>query len=170
MINYCYVLFDKETIINFLVFIYEKIIVKLKKEIIMADLGIFTPAQEQQLAVMLDDLVKLKGLLELVDGYVFKILITLLDDKVLDKLKVDLKVKLASLVDAAFANNVPLAEQIATDILVSLIQIPGIDSTTEGLIFSAVVELVVAAILNKFGKAGQPLTLKVAEAKSKLKK
>ena len=79
--------------------------------------GILTPAQESQLAVWLDDLVKLKGFWELIDGYIFKILITLLDDKGLDKLKVDLKAQLAKLVDAALAGQVDVAEQLATDIL-----------------------------------------------------
>src|ERR1035437_1439921 len=110
--------------------------------------GILTPAQESQLAVWLDDLVKLKGFWELIDGYIFKILITLLDDKSLDKLKVDLKA------------------QLATDILVGLVQIPGVDSTVEGLIFGAAIQLAVAAIISKLQvKTGKVFTLKVAAAK-----
>ena len=133
--------------------------------------GILTPDQEKQIAVWLDDLVKLKGFWELIDGYVFKILITLLDDKVIDKLKVDLKAQLAKLVDAAMAGQVDEAEQLATDILVGLVVIPGIDSTVEGLIFSAAIQLAVAAILNKLQpQVGQPIVLKVAEAKAKLAK
>ena len=133
--------------------------------------GILTPDQEKQIAVWLDDLVKLKGLLELVDGYIFRILITLLDDKVLDKLKADLKAQLSKLVEAAMAGQVDEAEQLATDILVGLVVIPGIDSTVEGLIFSAAIQLAVAAILNKLQpQVGQPIVLKVAEAKAKLAK
>jgi hypothetical protein len=128
--------------------------------------GILTPDQEKQLAVWLDDLVKLKGLLELVDGYIFRILITLLDDKVLDKLKTDLKTKLSALVAAAMAGQVDEAEQLATDILVSLVQIPGVDSTVEGLIFSAAIQLAVAAVISKLAvTTGKTITLKVAEAK-----
>jgi hypothetical protein len=133
--------------------------------------GILTPDQEKQLAVWLDDLVKLKGLLELVDGYIFRILITLLDDKVLDKLKADLKAQLSKLVEAAMAGQVDEAEQLATDILVGLVQIPGIDSTVEGLIFSAAIQLAVAAVISKLAvTTGKPITLKVAEAKAKLAK
>lgn len=128
--------------------------------------GILTPAQESQLSVWLDDLVKLKGFWELVDGYIFKILITLLDDKALDKLKVDLKAQLAKLVDAALAGQVDVAEQLATDILVGLVQIPGVDSTVEGLIFGAAIQLAVAAVLNKLAvTVGKPIVLKVAAAK-----
>jgi hypothetical protein len=115
----------------------------------MAEAGIFTAEQEKLLASWLDELVKLKGLWEIVDGYVFKAILTLLDDKVIDKLKDDLKAKLAALVDAAFAKDIPLAEQLATDILVGLVQIPGIDSEVEGIIFAAVIQFAVAAILSK---------------------
>jgi hypothetical protein len=133
--------------------------------------GILTPQQEQQLAVWLDNMVKLKGLWELVDGYVFRVVITLLDDKLVDKLKEDLKAKLSELVDAALAGEVDEAEQLATDILVGLVHIPGIDSTIEGLIFGAAIELAVAAVLNKLQPvAGHPIVLKVAEAKAKLAK
>ena len=128
--------------------------------------GILTPEQEKQIAVWLDDLVKLKGFWELIDGYIFKILITLLDDKGIDKLKADLKAKLSELVDAAMAGKIDEAEQLATDILVGLVVIPGIDSTVEGLIFSAAIQLAVAAIISKLQvKTGKVFTLKVAEAK-----
>jgi hypothetical protein len=128
--------------------------------------GILTPDQEKQIAVWLDDLVKLKGFWELIDGYVFKILITLLDDKVIDKLKTDLKAQLAKLVDAAMAGQVDEAEQLATDILVGLVVIPGVDSTVEGLIFSAAIQLAVAAIINKLSvTVGKPIVLKVTAAK-----
>ena len=133
--------------------------------------GILTPDQEKQIAVWLDDLVKLKGFWELIDGYLFKILITVLDDKLIDKLKADLKVKLSALVDTVIAGQIDQAEVLATDILVGLVQIPGVDSTVEGLIFSAVIQLVVAAILSKLQTVtGEKITLKVAEAKAKLAK
>lgn len=131
--------------------------------------GILTPAQEEQLALWLDELIKLKGIWGLIEKYFFKAVITLLDDKVLDKLKADLKAKLSALVTAAMAGDVAGAEQLATDILVGLITIPGIDSTVEGLIFGAAIQMLVAAVLNKLQVVkGQPITLKVAEAKAKL--
>ena len=133
--------------------------------------GILTPVQEQQLATWLDDLVKLKGIWELIDGYFFKAVITLLDDKVLDKLGADLKAKLSALVTAAMNDQVDVAEQLATDLLVGLVQIPGIDATVEGLILGAAIQMLVAAILNKLQSTkGTVITLKVAEAKAKLAK
>jgi len=111
--------------------------------------GILTAVQEKQLAQMLDDVIKLKGILGLIDGYVYKVVITLLDDTVVDKLKDDIKVKLAALVDAVMAKDVPLAEQLAADIINGLVDIPGLDEDAEGLIFKGIIELVVGAILAK---------------------
>jgi len=122
--------------------------------------GILTVVQEQQLAVMVDDALKLKGLLEWIDGYLAKVLITILDDKLVDKLKEDLKIKLASLVDAAMAKDVELSETIAADIVNSLVDVPGLDETTEGLLFRGAIEIAVGAILNWIAKAkGEPVTL-----------
>ena len=123
------------------------------------------------MAVWLDELIKLKGFWGLIEEYFFKVVITLLDDKLIDKLKADLKVKLSALVDTVIAGQIDQAEVLATDILVGLVQIPGVDSTVEGLIFSAVIQLVVAAILSKLQTVtGEKITLKVAEAKAKLAK
>jgi hypothetical protein len=132
--------------------------------------GILTPAQEQQLAVWLDELIKIKGFFwNLIEEYFFKVVVTLLDDKVLDKLKTDLKIKLSALMTAAMNGDVAGAEQLATDILVGLVKIPGIDSTIEGLIFAAAIQMAVAAILNKLQLiTGKTITLKVPEAKAKL--
>ena len=126
--------------------------------------GILTAVQEKKLAQMLDDLVKLKGVLELVDGYVFKVVITLLDDRVVDKLKEEIKIKLAALVDAVLGEDVLLAEQLATDIINSLVDIPGLDEESEGLIFKGVIELIVGAILIEVETIkGEVITLKLAK-------
>ena len=133
--------------------------------------GILTPAQETQLAVWLDELIKLKGFWGLIEEYFFKVVITLLDNQLIDKLKEDLKVKLSALVTAAMAGQVDVAEQLATDILVGLVQIRGIDATVEGLIFGAAIQMAVAAILNKLQTTtGQTITLKIAEGKKKAAK
>ena len=128
----------------------------------MADVGIFTTEQEKQLATWLDELVKLKGLWEIVDGYVFKAIIVLLDDKLIVKLNETLKTKLAALVTAAMAEDVPLAEQLATDVINGLVDIPGLDEDTEGLILKSIVELIVGTILQKLAVVkGAPIKLQL---------
>jgi len=128
----------------------------------MGDKGVLTTVQEKKIADLLDNALKLKGFLELVDGYVFKAVITFVDDKYADQLSVDLKTKLSALVDAVLAENVELAEQLATDLINSLIDIPGLDEEAEGLLFKGVIELIVGAILDWINsKKDVPVILKL---------
>jgi hypothetical protein len=124
--------------------------------------GILTSEQEKKIASLLDDLLKLKGFLELIDGYVFRAVITFVDNKYADKLSVDLKTKLAVLVDACLAEDVELAEQLATDLINSLIDIPVLDEEAEGLIFKGIIELIVGAILDWINsKKTEPVKLQL---------
>ena len=128
----------------------------------MAEKGILTTEQEKALATMLDDAIKLKGILELIDGYVFKALITFVDDKYLDQLQSNVKGKLAELATAVIAKDVAAAETIAADTLNMLIDIPGLDEDAEGLIFKGIVEIVVGAVVNWInGQKGTKVTLKL---------
>jgi len=128
----------------------------------MAEKGILTAEQEKVLSGLLDDAIKLKGVMELLDGYVFKAVITFVDDKYVDKLKEEIKVQLASIVEAVMANDVPLAEQRVTDLVNSLIDIPGLDEESEGLIFKGIIEVLVGVILKWIeGKKGEPVVLKL---------
>lgn len=124
--------------------------------------GILTTVQEKQLAEMVDNALKFKGILELIDGYVAKILISYLDDKVLDKLKDELKAKLAALVDAVMAEDIELSETLAAEIINGLVDIPGLDEEAEGLIFKGAIEIAVGAILHKLAELkGNKVVLKL---------
>jgi hypothetical protein len=110
--------------------------------------GILTAVQEKKIADLLDDAIKFKGvILEIIDGYFFKVLVTVLDDKVLDKLKAEVKAKLALLVNAILGDDVPAAEAAVAEVLASLIKIPGLDKDSESLLFKAAIEFVVGAAI-----------------------
>lgn len=109
--------------------------------------GIFTLEQEKKLASLLDELVKLKGMPEFLDGYLFKSIITLVDDTLLEKLPEDIKVKLSAVIDAVMVNNVELAETLSANLLSELINIPGLDKTSESLILKAMIEIIMAAVM-----------------------
>jgi len=128
----------------------------------MEEKGIFTADQEKLLAGLLDDAIVLKGVTELLDGYLFKAVITFIDDKYADKLKEEIKVQLAALAEAVIAEDVVLAEQLATDLVNSLIDIPGLDEESEGLVFKGVIEILVGIILKWIeDKKQAPVTLKL---------
>ena len=112
----------------------------------MDEKGIFSREQEKFLANAIDDALKLKGFLELVDGYVARVVITVIDDQLVDKLKADLKTKLAIVADAAIKGDLEGAEQASSDLLNSLVDIPALDEDAEGLIFKGAIELAVGAI------------------------
>jgi len=113
----------------------------------MDEKGIFTKEQEKVLANKLDDALNLKGFPELIDGLAARVLIGVIDDQVVDKLKAEIKVKLAGVAEAALSEDVEATEQAASDLLNSLIDIPGLDEDAEGLIFKGAVELLVGAVL-----------------------
>ena len=114
----------------------------------MEEKGILTPEQEKKLAELLDNLIKLKGVLELIDGYVFKALITFVDDKFADQIKVEIKLKLAELVDAVLAEDVEKAELLAAEVVNMLLDVPGLDEESEGLLFKGIIQLLVGVILD----------------------
>lgn len=115
----------------------------------MGDKGFLTNDQEKQLAKIIDDAIKAKGLLELVDGFAAKALITVIDDAVLNKINLSdaLKFNIQALIDAALNEDVEEAQDIASDIINDLVDVPGLDEDTEGLLIKGAVEFVVAAII-----------------------
>jgi len=122
--------------------------------------GIFTTEQEKKLAVLLDDAIKLKGVLELIDGVVFKALITLLDDTAIDKLPEKIKSNLSELANAIMNNDVETSEQIATDLINELVNVPKLDEESEGLLIGALVRLIVSSVLKWIeGKKQLPVKL-----------
>lgn len=128
----------------------------------MEEKGILTAEQEKKLAELLDNVIKLKGFLELVDGYVFKALITFLDDKFADKIKIEIKVKLAELVDAVLAEDIETAETLAAEVVNMLLDVPGLDEEAEGLLFKGIIQLLVGVILDWINsKKEVPVTLKL---------
>ena len=108
--------------------------------------GIFTKEQERVLASMLDEAIKMKGLLEIVDGYLLKGIITIVDDEYIDKLKPELKLQLQELATACIAEDVALAGTLVGDLLNTLIDIPMLDETSEGLLFKGAVNLIIGAV------------------------
>ena len=109
--------------------------------------GIFTAEQEKKLSQLLDDAIKLKGFPELVDGFLFKAIITFVDDSFVDRLNEEVKEQLQGLATACLAEDVQAAETLVAELLNSLINIPVLDEDSESLIFKGAVELIVAAVM-----------------------
>ena len=108
--------------------------------------GILTSEQEKALAVKLDDAIKFKGLLEIVDGYFLKGIITIVDDEFINKLDPDIISKLRLLATSCIDEDVNLAGELVGDILNDLIDIPMLDETSEGLLFKGAINLIIGAV------------------------
>ena len=114
--------------------------------------GILTKQQEKVLAGWVDDAIKLKGILELVDGYAARVIISIVDNTGLDKLPEELKSDLGELITAAMNKDVGLIKEKAALIIDNLIDIPGIDDEAEAILFEGAVKIIVGAILKLFEK------------------
>lgn len=126
--------------------------------------GIFTLEQEKILTEKLDEVIKLKGILEIIDGYVFKAIITFVDDTYADRIKEDIKVRLALLADAVIKEDITESERLAASLINYLVDIPGLDEDAEGLLFKGTIEILVGAILRWIEKQKQePVRLKIWE-------
>lgn len=124
--------------------------------------GILTTAQEKELAQMIDEAIKLKGIPELLDGPLAQIVITYIDDEILDKLDAELKLKLTALVNAVMAKDVVLSQNLAADLINDLVNIPSINKESQGLIIKGTLELLVGAILKRLEKIkGEPVVLEL---------
>ena len=126
--------------------------------------GIFTLEQEKILTEKLDEVIKLKGILEIIDGYVFKAIITFVDDTYADRIKEDIKVRLALLADAVIKEDITESERLAASLINYLVDIPGLDEDAEGLLFKGTIEILVGAVLRWIEKQKQePVRLKIWE-------
>jgi hypothetical protein len=97
--------------------------------------GILTPDQEKKLANILDEKIKLNGLLEAFDFYLFKALIQVVDDYAVDKLEDNLQLQIIEFVDLVIEGKYEEASEVAAKLSDNVIDIPGIDDEKEGVIF-----------------------------------
>lgn len=113
----------------------------------MSQVGWLSKEQENSLAKLIDEGIKANGVLELVDGYVAKIALSMLDDKVLEKVDVSPEFKLvfSDFVDALVDEDWYTAEEAAATVLNTLIDIPAIDEESEQLLFEGAVKLIIGA-------------------------
>ena len=113
--------------------------------------GILTSALESKLASMLDDVVKLKGALEAIDGIAFKLAITAIDNNLADKIPEPFKTTAQELLTEILEEkDYAAACALASEFIDGLVDIPGIDDATEKMIFAGIFT-VVAGLLAKIG-------------------
>ena len=109
--------------------------------------GLFTPAHEEYLSEVLDNVFKFKNpLIEKFDKTAFKLMVSTLDNQGLDRLHEDWKKDVIPLIDAAMALNVEETRRLAVDLLNKRVDIPKIDEEAELMVFDAFTRFLVAAV------------------------
>jgi len=101
--------------------------------------GILTEKMEIELSNSLDNLVKLKGILESVDGIAFKMVITIIDNNIAEKIPSPYKETLAVLLIDIFEDkDYNAAAEKAAVFVDGLVDIPGLDDPTEAMVFKGI--------------------------------
>lgn len=92
-------------------------------------MGILSTELKDQIVEKLDELIKLKGALEIVDGFVIKIGLNVLDEKVFVKIPLEYQDEFTASVQAVMNNEVDELPEILDDLLAGLIPTPIVDGT-----------------------------------------
>ena len=116
----------------------------------MADtvIGIFTPEQEQWLAKTIDSMLALKGLTAIIVGYALKVVIPLIDNKLIDKLSAEIKTQIIEIVNLLMAGTqLGKAKSIAIDLTTKINKLKprDIDET----LFKSAAGIVAGALLQE---------------------
>jgi len=112
--------------------------------------GLFNDDQEQFLAELMDKAIKFKNpILEGIDRSVFKLLINVIDNNLVERLPdEEWEHPLKPIVDAAIEKRWDDVEVLVADLLDEKIDIPGIDDDAENLIFDYAIKFIATLIHN----------------------
>jgi hypothetical protein len=123
----------------------------------MADtvtVGIFTSEQEQYLAKLIDSMLALKGITGIIVGYALKVVIPLIDNKLIDKLSAGIKTQIIEIVSLLMdGTQLGKAKAIAIDLTekINKLKPRDIDET----VFKAAAGLVAGALLQEIETKSQ---------------
>jgi uncharacterized membrane protein (Fun14 family) len=109
--------------------------------------GILTPIQESALATWIDTLLGLKGVVGIVTGYAIKIVISFLDNTLVDKLSVAIKTQLSEIINSILDDKLNEAEKLCGDLASDLNKYA--TDTTQKLAFKAGITLGLAGCTHK---------------------
>jgi hypothetical protein len=115
--------------------------------------GLFTDVQEDFLAELLDKKIPFGNpVLELADKLVFKTVISVVDNNVLEKIPVGWQNPLEPIIDAAIEEDWDEAGYLIAKLANQKLDIPGIDELSEQLIFNAIVSLILGLIMDRISQ------------------
>ncbi len=112
--------------------------------------GMLTNEQESFLANLLDETIQFKNpLLESMDSAIFKVLISVVDNNLVERIPQEWQNPLEPIIDAAIAGDWEGAADKIANFANEKIDIPGLDEISEQMIFTALVQLILGLIMGK---------------------
>lgn len=112
--------------------------------------GLLTEEQEAFVSGLLDDLIDFKNpVLEGLDGPAFKVLVSVVDNNLIDKIPEEWQNPIEPILDEAMAGNWEEAADKVADLLNEKIDVPGLDEISEQLIFNAILQLILGVIMGR---------------------
>lgn len=113
----------------------------------MAEKGILSKELEVKIAQQLDNLIKLNGFLEIIDGKAFQLIIQQIDDKFAEKIPEPYKSEIKEMIVTVYEEqNYEQAIYDAMDFLDTLIDIPLIDDESEAMVFRGLASIIFAIV------------------------
>ena len=116
-------------------------------------MGILSSELKDQVVTKLDDLIKLKGALEIVDGFVIKIGLNVLDEKVFTKIPLEYQDEVVASIQSIIDGEVDELPEILDDLLAGVIPTPLVDgSDVEKALYNNFLALIIdllVALINK---------------------
>jgi len=112
--------------------------------------GMLTEQQEQFIAGLLDKAITFKNpVLESLDGPSFKVLVSVIDNNLIERIPQEWQNPIEPIIDAAIAGQWEEAADKIAAFANEKIDIPGLDELSEQLIFNAILQLILGAIMGQ---------------------
>ena len=109
--------------------------------------GLLSELVEDKVSRQLDDLYKGSGIIEMLDGKIFKMAISLIDNKFGEKVKDPLKTEIREVINQVYLEEDPeSALTVAFEFIDSHVDIPFLDDAMEDLLFKGLLQIVVALL------------------------
>ena len=120
------------------------------------ELGFFTKEQEKALAEVIDSAIEAKGFVEMMDGFVARIAISVVDNELIEKQVIqkhdlsdalieDIQVLATQVLDKDYTG----AAETGAMIVNELVDIPGLSEDDEAMLFSGFLTMIVGAVTKK---------------------
>ena len=127
------------------------------------ELGFFTKEQEKALAEVIDSAIEAKGFVEMMDGFVARIAISVIDNELIEKRLVkahelsDVFVEDIRILSNQVLNKEYIAAAETGALIVNeLVDIPGLSEDDETMIFVGFLTMIVGAITKKAKESSLP--------------